>query len=397
MGVHDDVRRDAEVGPRHVLLAVHDAQRALLAVPRRKLVPDLGDLQSSQPHLCELEAVLVQAQHHVVHHPHLGSSDRYGAVLPVVLRDPHLVAGHGGQGRRPPDQDVVSQHPHAGLAEAVVVQLGVVPPPEGQRPVVLGPAEDVHGLVPLVLLLGRVAAVGDGAHEAPVHGGLAQHETVLLVVPRVAHDEHHGVGPRRHLPEPQVVHGPRAHEGLHGVVHDAGVGVHARVEVRPEDADGLLPHGALEDVAGAHVVVGEGDDGRADAEDHCGVDLRVRVGPAVGARLDKVLDEHRDHGALLLLGVEVLDEAVAHQVAPDPLARLDPLHVGAVDDDLLRGVVHDVHGPGAPAAVRGDLDLQVLEVLLDGDLRVDVLAPPEELQGVPQLRRALVLAHPDAV
>lgn len=37
---------------------VHDAKRPLLPVARRELVTDLRDLQRSDPHLGELEAVL---------------------------------------------------------------------------------------------------------------------------------------------------------------------------------------------------------------------------------------------------------------------------------------------------------------------------------------------------
>ena len=41
MRVHDQVRRDALLGEGHVLLAVRDPARALLAVPTGKLVADL--------------------------------------------------------------------------------------------------------------------------------------------------------------------------------------------------------------------------------------------------------------------------------------------------------------------------------------------------------------------
>ena len=70
------------------------------------------------------------------------------------------------------------------------------------------------------------------------------------------------------------------------------------------DAHGLLAHGRLVGVPGALVVIGEGDDAGADAEDHGGVDLAVDprlavAGPAVLGRV-KVLGAAGDHVRLLL-------------------------------------------------------------------------------------------------
>ena len=61
-----------------------------------------------------------------------------------------------------------------------------------------------------------------------------------------------------------------------------GQGVHPHVEVSDVDAHGLLAHGALVRVPGALVVVGEGDDGGAHAQDHGGVDLAVSPGDGSG-------------------------------------------------------------------------------------------------------------------
>mmetsp|Transcript_77725 Transcript_77725/g.166642 ORF Transcript_77725/g.166642 Transcript_77725/m.166642 type:complete len:298 (-) Transcript_77725:2120-3013(-) len=297
MRIHDDVRRDAIDLPRHVLLPVHDAEGSFLAVPRSELVADLRDLDGTHPHLRELEAVLVQSHHHIVNDAKLGGSHRYGAVLSIELGHSSLSALLllCGQGGCPADDDVIAEDTRARLGEAVEVEFGVVTTSNSTSLVVLGPAEDIYGLRTHKLLLCRVAPVGHRPHEATVHRGLIKHQRVLLVVSRVAHDKDHSVSACGHLAEPQVVHGPRADEGLHGVTHDARIGVHAMVEVRAEDTDGLLPHGRLEDIPRTHVMVREWDDGCADAEDHGGVDLGVRVSPAVRFHLHQIFQEHRNH------------------------------------------------------------------------------------------------------
>ena len=60
--------------------------------------------------------------------------------------------------------------------------------------------------------------------------------------------------------------------------------VHPDVKVCDVDAHGLLAHGRLVGVPGALVVIGEGDDAGADAEDHGGVDLAVGPRLAVARR-----------------------------------------------------------------------------------------------------------------
>mmetsp|Transcript_48449 Transcript_48449/g.139325 ORF Transcript_48449/g.139325 Transcript_48449/m.139325 type:complete len:223 (+) Transcript_48449:1784-2452(+) len=65
----------------------------------------------------------------------------------------------------------------------------------------------------------------------------------------------------------------------------------------------------------------------------------------------------------------------------------------AVDQHLLRVIVDDVQRTSTPSAVGGYSKLEVLEVELDGHLRVDILPPPQGLQRVAKLRRLHV--HPD--
>mmetsp|Transcript_45184 Transcript_45184/g.105648 ORF Transcript_45184/g.105648 Transcript_45184/m.105648 type:complete len:224 (+) Transcript_45184:255-926(+) len=76
MRVHDDVRRDPEVGERQVLLTVHDAQRSFLTVAGRKLVSNLRNFQSPEANFRELVPILVQADHDLVHNATLCRSTK---------------------------------------------------------------------------------------------------------------------------------------------------------------------------------------------------------------------------------------------------------------------------------------------------------------------------------
>eukprot|EP00976_Prorocentrum_cordatum_P070978 1180140-Prorocentrum_minimum.AAC.15 len=98
----------------------------------------------------------------------------------------------------------------------------------------------------------------------------------------------------------------------------------------------LLAHGGLVRVAGGLVVIREGDDGAADAEDHGRVDLAVRVRGVEGAARLHALARHRqvrhghgDHRRLLLLRVHVLDQPLRHQVVPPKVRCLVVLHTRA--------------------------------------------------------------------
>mmetsp|Transcript_43145 Transcript_43145/g.94027 ORF Transcript_43145/g.94027 Transcript_43145/m.94027 type:complete len:274 (-) Transcript_43145:1442-2263(-) len=144
-------------------------------------------------------------------------------------------------------------------------------------------------------------------------------------------------------------------------------------------------------------MIREWDDRRADPENHGWMNLCVRVGLAVRPRLRQILQEHGNHRALLLLSVQILNQALAHEITPLPFARSELGDVRLVDQSLLALVIHDVQGPHGSACIRRYPDLEVFQVLLDRDLRVDVLPPPQILQRVSQLRRPLVHAHPHSV
>jgi len=62
-------------------------------------------------------------------------------------------------------------------------------------------------------------------------------------------------------------------------------------------------------------VVREGNDARANAQDHARVDLAVRVVEDAVASHEAILGLHRDQDRLLLLRVDELHQALLQQVA----------------------------------------------------------------------------------
>mmetsp|Transcript_56113 Transcript_56113/g.122710 ORF Transcript_56113/g.122710 Transcript_56113/m.122710 type:complete len:224 (-) Transcript_56113:1493-2164(-) len=127
------------------------------------------------------------------------------------------------------------------------------------------------------------------------------------------------------------------------------------------------------------------------------MNLCMSVRLAVGTSLHQIMDEHCNHRALFLLCVEVLDQSFTHEGSPLPIAILDLLHVVTIDEHLLLLVVYDVQWTRTSTAVRRNANLVVLQVLLNGDLRIDILSAPEALQSIPQLSRVPVHSHPDAI
>mmetsp|Transcript_22445 Transcript_22445/g.76900 ORF Transcript_22445/g.76900 Transcript_22445/m.76900 type:complete len:341 (+) Transcript_22445:1439-2461(+) len=144
-------------------------------------------------------------------------------------------------------------------------------------------------------------------------------------------------------------------------------------------------------------MVREGNDRRTDAENHRRVDLGMRPSFTVVGHLDQILNVHADHGAFLFLGIQVFDQTCLHEISPLPLAFLDLLDVAPVDQNLLSLVVHYVQWPGASAAIGGDPELKILQVELNGHLRVDVLASAQRQQGVSKLGGLLVHTNPASV
>eukprot|EP00962_Isochrysis_galbana_P042386 scaffold15837_cov99-Isochrysis_galbana.AAC.4 len=119
------------------------------------------------------------------------------------------------------------------------------------------------------------------------------------------------------------------------------------------DMDRVMPSGVTRRL----VVVGEGNDRGADAEDHRRVDLamRVPVHPVVGPQ---VVEVHRDHHRLLLLGVDVLDQAVGDALGPVKARILLIAQLGDMlfpDDQPL--ILHDEDGPATPPSIGEEPEL----------------------------------------
>jgi hypothetical protein len=149
-----------------------------------------------------------------------------------------------------------------------------------------------------------------------------------------------------------------------------------------------------------------------------------------------VVDGHGDHGRLLLLGVDVLHQALAHQAAPRPrvldergaravvaaaaaaAAALAAAALAArrrrrrVLDQVDRALqqaphvplaqaqalpVHDQQGPRRAPGVRVDAQLLGRKVVHDADLGVDVDLPPQRAERAHQLGGRAVDADPAAV
>jgi len=76
------------------------------------------------------------------------------------------------------------------------------------------------------------------------------------------------------------------------------------------------------------VVIGEGNDGGTDAQDHGGVDLTVGVGGAVlHVLVVELVGRHGKHGGLLLQRVNILHHAAGHQVLPTEHTRHMLMHL----------------------------------------------------------------------
>ena len=255
-------------------------------------------------------------------------------------------------------------------AEALVAHGGVAQAQRGRG----GVATDLRVLV---------GAVEDGAEEPALDGGLVQDQRILLVVARVAADRHHAVAAGRQLLEAQVGHGFGGHQRLLGVGEHVRGGVHALSVVADVHAHGLLAHGGLVGVSRRLVVVGEGNDRGAHAQDHGGMDLAVRVGRAAAVLHAGAhgLQIHADHAVLLLLRRDVLDQAVQHQVREHRF-RLQVPQMVLTNLHALRYRVHDIQGTAATARVGGDSKLSLLDVVHHRHIGVEVLAVVQNHLGV---------------
>mmetsp|Transcript_16479 Transcript_16479/g.64296 ORF Transcript_16479/g.64296 Transcript_16479/m.64296 type:complete len:1268 (+) Transcript_16479:614-4417(+) len=403
--VDDEVRRDALHREGHVVLAVGDADRSLLAVARRELVSDLRRAHRAHAHVDQLVAVLGRRDHHLVHDAVLAAPQGHRGVLLGVARSLRLevVAAVRRDGGGLADDDVVARHLYARRDEAVLLELGV------------GAVQDrrlrVGHLVRLdrlacALQLVPVGAHEDGAEEAAVDGRLVHDDRILLVVARVAGDCHDAVLSCRQAAELEELHRARDNQRLLRVPEDVRHRVHAQLEVGDVHAHSLLAHSRLVGIARTLVVVGEGNDRAADAEDHRGVDLAVRERRVRGAEAGvlEVTHAHADHHRLLLLAVDELDAAVVDQRLPAEAAILEvagarlvlqPLDVTLLHHQVL--VVHNEQRPAAAAGVRVQPQLLVADVVHDRHLPVESVVAAQGAQTTGQLVGVVRDTHPGAV
>ncbi len=243
------------------------------------------------------------------------------------------------------------------------------------------------------------------AAEAAVDRRPREDEGVLHVVPFVREDGDDEVLAGRPLGEVDVPHRLRAEQRRLRVVQQVAPGVGPPPVVHRLDAERLLGHRGAHRVPRGGVVLGVGDEPRADAEHQVRVDLEVRVGPgeerravelvtaaaaldegrlallaggkpadvrarerplALGAALGVLVRLDGDEGVLFLLGVGPLDLPLADEVGVGEGPPAEVVEVGA--GDLRDAVLDDDERAAESARVAVDDDLVHLLVVADVDL-----------------------------
>mmetsp|Transcript_38401 Transcript_38401/g.115055 ORF Transcript_38401/g.115055 Transcript_38401/m.115055 type:complete len:461 (-) Transcript_38401:2045-3427(-) len=310
--IHDDVGDDPLGREGHVFLSVGHTDRSLLSVPRCKFVPDLGDANVPNPNLGEPIPLLRGAEQHVINDTVLvGLHGRRTIPLGVP-------AGHTRRrihGSRLTDEYVVPAHPRPRLDQSIPVELGVFP--------VLHTATAVHRR--LLERLGRersdrthrrrlllidVASIIRRTEQSAIDRALIHNERILLIVSRIDHDADDDVHSRGQFAKVEEFHGPGGAQRLLGIVEDVGHGIHTDLIIRRVNAHGLLSHGALVRITRTLIVIGKGYDRRADSQYHGGMNLAVRVRRRIRRARIEIFRFHRDHGRLLLLGIDVFDQTL---------------------------------------------------------------------------------------
>ena len=201
-----------------------------------------------------------------------------------------------------------------------------------------------------------------------------------------------------------MLHRAGGHQRLLRVEKDVCQRVHANLKVGHVHAHGLLTHRTLVSVTRGLIVVREGNDRGADAEDHGGVDLAVGVhvfdAPrfCIDALPNELVDCHRNHCRLLLLGVHVLDAPGRHEVVPG--VTRDFLLVEHLDVLLLYHqmvVFDDEQRPDAPPIIRVQSKLPQCNIMDNANLDGDVELAPEVAQGLHEGSRLPVYTDPYTV
>jgi hypothetical protein len=169
---------------------------------------------------------------------------------------------------------------------------------------------------------------------------------------------------------------------LLGVDHEIEEGVDPVELVVADGADRLLSHGALVGVSGRLIVMRVRDQSSDGSEDGEGLDLQMGR-----PRHDHVFVEG-DERVVLLVAVEILDEAGGKKVVEGVAARFEALNpyksvsrkdsveekTGGTQAHLHVGVGHsrnasidDDHGSTDPSSIAGDIDDSMMMVDVDAD------------------------------
>ena len=297
-----------------------------------------------------------------------------GGLAPLLRREE--VGGLLEETRRArlADEHVAGAHGALGRDEAVLAEVAVGLGGAGALHVGRGDLEVVLLASGVPALLRDVRAEERRAAKAAVDGGAVHDERILHVVAVVRDDGDHEVLAAGAAVEVHVLHALRRRDGDLRVVHKVAARLLADAVVALAKAQRLLAHARAHRDARGRVVLGVGHDRGGDAQDDHGVDLDVRVELAL-LGVAQVLGDKRDEEVLLLLGVDVLDHALAHEVAPGGLALAKEPDVVLGDG---RAAVADDHERAAGAA-RVAVDEHVARVLVEADVdlrRQQALAAP---------------------
>ena len=164
------------------------------------------------------------------------------------------------------------------------------------------------------------------------------------------------------------------------VVESMGDGVKHHVLVGCAEAHSLFGHGALEGVFGRLVVVGEGDERRADSEQHGGVNFAMRVVFVIDHALSILqLEErwvHRDQSRFFLLHVQIFN-----QPSTNELLNVDRrLEVLLLQQDFV--APDNQQRSAASATISQNLDFTTIGVLADRSKMRDDAFPLGPLENV---------------
>ena len=204
------------------------------------------------------------------------------------------------------------------------------------------------------------------AAVAAVDRRAIEHDRVFDIVPRITHHGDHGVLACRELREVEKVQHARANHRHHRVHHHVQRGdVHSLLLVASDGADCLLAHSALIGVSRRLVVIGVGNQRGYDAQDRYWIDLHVRV------RRRDVLVRHCDQTRVLLVHVDVLDHASAHQLLDRDRSASNSLRVRFGQERTARFPVENQQRPADAASIARQMHAAANPVVVHAHKRAE--------------------------